>query len=239
MRLPTIQGIIRRRILVNFRADPDVVQKQLPSSFRPKLQNGHAIVGVCLIRLEHLRPKMVPSFAGLSSENAAHRIAVQWNDDTGREHEAVFIPRRDTNSPVNLLMGGRIFPGEHHRAAFHVRETPAGISFAMRSADHEVAVALEASVSPALPNDSVFSSLSDASAFFERGSLGYSLTHTTGKLDGLRLKTRNWKVEPLTVRMVSSSYFSDKSHFPPGSIQFDHALIMHDISHEWYTMAAP
>jgi len=38
MRLPTIQGVIRRRILVNFRADPGVIQSQLPARFRPKLQ---------------------------------------------------------------------------------------------------------------------------------------------------------------------------------------------------------
>jgi hypothetical protein len=235
MKLPTIQGIIKRRILVNFRADPYVVQKQLPPRFRPKLQNGHAVVGICLIRLEHLRPRLVPSFAGLNSENAAHRIAVLWDDENGHEHEGVFIPRRDTNSPVNLLLGGRVFPGEHHRATFSVRETPSRISFAMRSTDHEVAVSLEASMSPALPTDSVFNSLSDASAFFEHGSLGYSLTRTTGRLDGLKLKTRNWKVAPLTVSMVRSSYFSDKSHFPVGSVEFDHALIMRDISHEWYT----
>jgi hypothetical protein len=109
----------------------------------------------------------------------------------------------------------------------------------MRSTDREVAVALEASTSPALPTASIFSSLSEASAFFERGSLGYSLTHTEGKLDGLKLQTRNWKVAPLDVSMVHSSYFSNKNSFPPGSVHFDHALIMRDISHEWHAVAAP
>lgn len=40
MRLPIIQGIIRRRILANFRVDPEVMQTEIPSRFRPKLQNG-------------------------------------------------------------------------------------------------------------------------------------------------------------------------------------------------------
>ena len=56
MRLPTIEGIIRRRILVNFRVDPQVIQSVLPSRFRPKLHQGQAIAGICLIRLEHIRP---------------------------------------------------------------------------------------------------------------------------------------------------------------------------------------
>lgn len=37
MRLPVIQGIIRRRLLVNFRIDPAVMQAQLPPRFSPKL----------------------------------------------------------------------------------------------------------------------------------------------------------------------------------------------------------
>src|SRR5436190_22761012 len=133
MRLPTIQGVIRRRILVNFRVDPEVMQRQLPDRFRPKLQEGHAVAGICLIRLEHLRPKLVPEFVGLSSENAAHRIAVLWDDEQGVTHEGVFIPRRDTNSPVNYLLGGRVFSGEHHRAEFDIHETPTDLSVSMRS----------------------------------------------------------------------------------------------------------
>jgi hypothetical protein len=46
MRIPRIRGLIKRRILANYRADPDRVRKLLPPVFRPKLHAGHAIVGV-------------------------------------------------------------------------------------------------------------------------------------------------------------------------------------------------
>jgi len=81
MRLPVIQGTIRRRILANFRVHPEVIQRELPSRFRPKLQNGFAVAGICLIRLEHVRPRLTPEIVGLSSENAAHRVAVLWEED--------------------------------------------------------------------------------------------------------------------------------------------------------------
>ena len=51
MRLPAISGIIDRRILANYRIDPEVMAKALPSPFRPQLVNGWAIGGICLIRL--------------------------------------------------------------------------------------------------------------------------------------------------------------------------------------------
>jgi len=134
MKLPSIHGVIRRRILVNFRVRPDVIRTLLPARFRPKLHAGYAIAGICLIRLERIRPRFVPSVFGLSSENAAHRIAVLWNDDDGVEREGVFIPRRDTGSAINLLAGGCLFPGEHHRAAFQVHCSDRRIDLDMASA---------------------------------------------------------------------------------------------------------
>ena len=116
MRVPVIEGVIRRRILANFSADPAVVARILPSPLRPQLASGRAVVGICLIRLEAIRPKHLPAAIGIASENAAHRIAVSWTDPEGHAREGVYIPRRDTDSLMNHLAGGRIFPGEHHHA---------------------------------------------------------------------------------------------------------------------------
>src|SRR5476651_2639127 len=86
MRIPVIRGIIDRRILVNYRVEPDILARLLPRRFRPKLVNGSGMAGVCLIRLKHIRPRFLPSFLGISSENAAHRIAVEW-DENGQTKE--------------------------------------------------------------------------------------------------------------------------------------------------------
>ena len=53
-------GLIKRRLLVNYRVDPKVMQRFLPKPFRPKLQNGQSIAGICLIRLEQIRPAGLP-----------------------------------------------------------------------------------------------------------------------------------------------------------------------------------
>lgn len=233
MGLPVIQGVIRRRILVNFRVDPRVMQVQLPSRFQPKLHEDHAIAGICLIRLEAVRPRFVPYFLGLSSENAAHRIAVRWRAE-GAEKEGVFIPRRDTGSAMNHLAGGRLFPGEHHRARFTVRGGSDSIDLSMESDDREVSVRVRGRVGGPLPSSSCFSSLAEASGFFEPGSLGYSVTREAGRLDGIELRTHGWRVEPLQVDEVYSSYFSDEARFPRGSVEFDCALVMRNIGHEWH-----
>src|SRR5262245_27124846 len=145
MKLPTIKGTIRRRLLVNFRVHPDVVSRILPHPSTPKLQRGHAIAGVCLIRLEQIRPLGAPRFIGFSSENAAHRIAVTWGSEA-EPQEGVFIPRRDANSLINQVAGGRVFPGEHHAAEFKVSESERAIALAMDSKDGAVSVRVAASV---------------------------------------------------------------------------------------------
>jgi hypothetical protein len=232
MRVPNVHGTIRRRILVNYRVDPEVMQKQLPSPFRPKLHEGRAVAGICLIRLENIRPKRFPKLAGISSENAAHRVAVEW-DEEGVPREGVYIPRRDTGSLFNHLAGGRLFPGEHQRAEFHVHDDGERIDFAMKSVDGAVQVRFAGHVTSALPAGSSFSTVDEASRFFEAGSLGYSATAGGKRLDGLLLTTSGWKVDPLALDAVYSSFFADGTKFPEGSVSFDCALIMRNIEHQW------
>lgn len=234
MKIPTLTGIIKRRILVNFRADPMVVQKILPGGLRPKTHNDQAVVGICLIRLENIRPKFVPSFVGIDSENAAHRISVEW-DENGEIREGVYIPRRDTNSALNAFAGDKLFPGEHNRAEFRVTEDEASIDFQMRSNDTKVRVDLKGSFANDLPDSSIFGCTDDASEFFRAGSLGYSVTREGNHLDGIELETKTWEVRPLVIENVESSYYANEQMFPNGSVVFDHALIMQNIEHEWHS----
>ena len=233
MNIPAIKGTIARRILVNFRADPAVVAARLPAPFRPKLHSEFAVVGICLIRLEKMRPALSPLACGIGSENAAHRIAVEW-DEERQTHEGVFIPRRDTDSRLNSWSGGRLFVGEHHLAKFDVCETEREVSVAMRSCDGAVAVSVAGTIAATLPASSIFASLDEASKFFERGCLGYSARCNGDELDGLLLQVPDWKVEALEVSRVESSVYDDQQEFPLGTIEFDHALLMRNIEHEWH-----
>lgn len=237
LKLPVITGLIRRRLLVNYRVDPAALESILPSRFRPKLHDGHAIAGICLIRLEGIRPRGWPAWSGITSENAAHRIAVRWTDPAGEEQEGVFIPRRDTGSLPNHLAGGRIFPGEHHLADFDITDRDGRIDLSIQSRDQSMSIRLAARETDGFPNNSCFRSLGESSAFFEPGSVGFSVTRDCCRLDGIRLETHHWKVQNLAVEGVESSFFDDPAAFPPGSAVFDHALIMRDIPHDWHETA--
>jgi hypothetical protein len=219
--------------LANYRVNPDIIRRMLPAPFEPQLVGGFAIAGICLIRLKQIRPKFVPSQFGIRSENAAHRIAVQWEEE-GRRKSGVYVPRRDTDSRLNAFAGGRLFPGEHHHARFDVNETDTRLSVAMQSDHGQTNVLVSGRLADQLPDASVFDSLQHASDFFAAGSIGYSATADTGRFDGLELRCRTWDVKPLEIERIESSFFDDQSRFPPVSIQFDCALVMRGIDHEWH-----
>jgi hypothetical protein len=232
MRIPVIRGVIDRRILVNYRVDPNVLAQVLPEPFRPKLFGGAGMAGICLIRLKQIRPRLLPSWLGISSENAAHRIAVEW-ESAGQIREGVFVLRRDTSSHLNSAAGGRLFPGIHHHARFQVEENRDHYRIDLNSDDGKTHLAVEGRVAAGLSGTSIFPSLSAASEFFQRGSLGYSPASKPGSFDGLELRSASWHVDALEIEQVESSFFENRDLFPSSSVEFDCALLMRDIHHDW------
>jgi hypothetical protein len=227
-----MSSIIERRLLVNYRVDPAVAASLLPTPLRPQLVNGWAVAGICLIRLGRLRPSWVPGWAGMRTENAAHRVAVEW-DAMGGPQSGVYIPRRDSNSAVTVLAGGRLFPGEHHRASFDVDETARNLHVAFASADGTAHVSVDIRVAQQLRGSALFADLREASDFFRGGSAGFSATRDGGRLDGLELRADRWVVEAAEVISVCSNFFDDARLFPPGSAAIDCALLMREIPVTW------
>lgn len=233
--VPNLSAVIDRRLLINFRVAPEALVRLLPPLFRPKLVRGWGLAGICLLRLRDVRPAGLPAFVGLSSENAAHRIAVEWEDSGGVTREGVFIPRRDTASRFNQLVGGRVFPGAHHAAAFRVWEPGNRFKVAVFPAAGPARPLLRvhAHLTDSLPRDSVFHSVTEAEEFFRAGAVGWSPGRREGTLDGLELRALKWQLEPLATDWVESRFFADNPQLPAGSWEFDSALLMRGVECAW------
>jgi uncharacterized protein DUF2071 len=234
--LPELAGVVERRLLVNYRVDADVAARLVPAPFRPQLVRGWAVAGICLIRLGQLRPRGLPRGVGLRSENAAHRFAVEWDTPDG-PMTGVYIPRRDTSALINVAVGGRLFPGEHHRALFRVAESAEKVRVAFESRDGTTTVDVTADVTRSFPPSLLFADLAEASSFFKDSPLGYSATRRADLFHGVALRTDAWQVTPTRVDAVRSSFFDDSDRFPPGSATLDAALVMRDIPVTWEGLA--
>lgn len=232
-RLPPMAATIAQRVLVNYRVDPDVAGPLLPQGLRPQLVAGSAVAGVCLIHLTDLRPAWFTPAVGHRSRNAAHRIAVEWNTADG-PRTGVYIPRRHSSSRLVRLVGGRVFPGTHAPASVDFRTTSDDLAVSVDADDLRVRVT--ARRGPGIPFHSrLFETLKDSSAFFRKDAVGWSPTRS-GALEGLRLDTDAWRVEPLAVADLSSTFFET---LPAGAAEFDHALLMHDVPTRWSSVSEP
>lgn len=225
-----VDCIIERRLLLNYRVDPELVVPLLPTGFRPQIVSGWAVGGVCLIRLARTRPSGVPGWMGISSENVAHRFAVEWDEGEGTQ-TGVYIPRRDTNSRIVAAAGGTIFPGVHHRSRFSVTEGSDEIHIRVDSADAEVHLQVDGRPADRLDSQ-LFASVDEAMEFFKRGAVGWSPA-SDDTLDQVRLTSDRWTAKPVGVSFVVSSLFDDPDLFPPGRCQFDSALLMEDLQATW------
>jgi len=232
MRLPTLVGLIRRRILINYRVEPDVLARLLPGPFRPRLIGGRGMAGICLIRLERLRPLGAPGWLGLSSENGAQRALVEWDAD-GMTHQGVYIWRRDTDSWLNVAAGGRVFPGVQHHARFAAEDHGQRIALSLRSGDGQADLEVCGQQAKAWPADSVFGAFGSASQCMRGCSLGYSPNARSSKFHGMQLDCERWPAEPFEIEGLRSAFFDDPARFPPESLAFDSALVMRDIPHRW------
>jgi hypothetical protein len=168
----------------------------------------------------------------VATESAAHRIAVQW-DDPGGPATGVYIPRRDTDSVLTALVGGRAFPGWHHLARFTVAEGDGRFAVRLDSRDGGARVLVEAHVTDHVMAGSVFGDIESASRFFACAPVGYSARPDGAAFDGVELACRGWNLRPLAVDEVRSSYFDDVSRFPPGTVELDSAFLMLGLDTSW------
>ena len=239
MDVPAVRGVIDRRILANYRIEPDALAEVLPAPFEPWTVDGDGVGGICLIRMTEMRPPGVPAALGMGSENAAHRIAVEW-DAAGQRRRGVYVPRRDTDSWLQVAFGSRLFSGSYSHATFETEEDGDHYAVEMASDDGDANVAVAGHVTDELPADSVFDDLDTASEFFRKGSLGYAPADPAADAsdgeertyEGVELDTETWNVEPLAVDSVHSGFFEGE-RFADDAVSFDCALLMREIDHAW------
>lgn len=214
---------------MNFRVDPAALRRVLPDGLRPQLVDGAAVAGVCLLRMAGLRPRWVPRGIAWGAENAAHRVAVEWDTPHGTRL-GVYIPKRYSASWVPVTLGGRVMPGVHEHARFDVDEDGDRFRVGFDAADADVDVDVERTTADRWTSR-VFRDVDQASAFFRAGSTGWSPGHRGG-LEGLDLRTDSWRVTPARAHRVHSSFIAS---LPRGSAEFSDVLLMQGVPVTWGT----
>lgn len=222
----TVNAQLRRRILVSYALDAAVAARLLPNPFRPHLVSGRAVGGFCMIGLRSVRPGWIAPAIGLRTENAAHRMGIEW-DENGQTRTGVYIFERHSSSLLPILAGGRFFPGVQKHARFELRETETRFHVEMRAPDAYALADVELSNAW---SSSLFGTVDAVSDFYRQGAIGWSPRRNGEGAEPLRLTSQTWSIEPARIREIRSSFFDS---FPGGSAELDNAVIMRNQPLVW------
>ena len=229
MGLIDITGKIERRILINYRVAPQVLKPILPPQFSPRVKNGFTICGICLIQFSKMRPTFLPEYMGSSSENGTHRFCVQWNNGENLQ-KGVYVLQRFTNSRLHELGSNLLSPGALSFAKFNSYKDGDEYGVKFQSNDGYI-VNVKAKKSNNF-SSSVYDSLEEVSHDFETDSIGYSPSQKS-HYNGVEIITKTWKITPMEIISMQSSFFENENIFPKGSVELDHCFFMEDINHTW------
>lgn len=161
-------------------------------------------------------------FGGIRSENAAHRMAIEW-DEHGETTQGVFIFERHSSSLPSVLLGGRAFPGVHRHARFTTLDTDQRHRVSIRSRDQRLDVDVQLTEEW---QSSLFDSLQSASDFTRAGRIGWSRGHDQRTLEPVELTASEWSMQSAEVREIRSTFFES---MPTGVATLDGALVMRDL----------
>lgn len=222
----TMRATITRRLLVNATVTADAVRPLLPPGCVPAAVAGtdRTLVGVCVLRVDDLRPEGVPNALGRSFEGLAHRIAIRRPDGSPGVH----IVRRETADRLALLVGGRLFPGAHHpielergRGDLELHGSGhGGPTFLVRAVDEP----------PSGEARSVLGDDAAASAFFAVANIASSPSRRAGFPEVLRMEAPPFVVRAVGVREVVLDRLAwALGDVPPSALSFDSAFVARDV----------
>jgi len=218
-----VDAHLRRRLLIAYRLDAQVARDLIPAPLRPLLVDGRAVAGICVLGMDGIRPLGIRGRWGLRSENATHRIAVEW-DEGGETRAGVFIFERYSSAAHAVLFGGRLFPGVHRWARFTIAEDRD--RFAVSMSGPGVSLSADVEVGDDTWDSALFATPEDASEFYRAGCVGWSRQHDGVTLERVTLSSTAWAAEGARLHGLRSSFFDS---LPAGAAEFDSVLVMRDI----------
>lgn len=226
---PQVVGLIERRVLVDHLVDPALARSLVPDGFELNLVHGQAVVGLCLIRLTHLRPAPLPASIGVTIEAVAHRISVLGPLDGGRA-PGVYVPRRDTSSFAAVVLGGRVFPGVHGPATIRSQGGD-------RRAEVQASCGDGAAIDVAVvgrPTEGSLGGRHQAMFDLHRSELvAWSPRRRGSGLDLAVMTCHRFDATPVEVLRAESSWLSACPGFGPDVLGSPSALIMEHIPVTW------
>jgi hypothetical protein len=231
MHSPPLRGRCPRRALFTWRIDPVAARRVVPAPLRPKILHGAAIGAVDWIRLERLRPRLIPGPLGLSMEMCTHLIPAEW-DDNGVRRDVLYVLRRDVQVSGLGRAAGLLLPGHPNPASIKAIDEDTQVQVSAASKDGVCQLELGGVLAGQWQNSPLFSSGKHLMHVLGNQAGGFLAFDENGDGALIELEAHPELAEPLDVLQHHSSLF-DGGILPKGAAQPDAAVVLRNLVCLW------
>ncbi|UVS67788.1 hypothetical protein [Nitrososphaera viennensis] len=171
----SVSSRLVERYLFNFRVAPDIVASRIPVDWlKPRVVNGWGVVSFCILKLEHVTLKPLPSLLGFNTTSCAYRCSVI--DTSGERPEpSVYIPGRSTDLAIVSRLGPAVFSGAMPVIRTGIAHTPDSVDITASYLDGRNM--FSAKVRPEVPeklDSQLFGSFDELVDFIKGGVSSYT-----------------------------------------------------------------
>lgn len=199
---------------ITYAAPAAVLSKFITPGLRLDEWNGFGFLAAAFVQTRHMRPALLPSFAGASYFFAGYRLFCRYRTVDGRELRGLRILRSDTDARMMATAGNLLTHYNYHVAKVNMQRTGDLLTLRVASRDGVGDAQLTAQLAgPAdfLPSGSPFPTAHDARRF--AGPMPFTFdyeaeTHSIIRVRGARAQ---WKPRLVPVSIEKLSFLEQET----------------------------
>jgi uncharacterized protein YqjF (DUF2071 family) len=223
-------GTVVRRFLISYPVSPDVLADYLPPDAECATHDGVAWVSACFVRMDDMRPNVLPSFVGTGFNYLIHRTRARLPFPDGKLREAVLVLQPNINRRLLSTFGSLLTGVGFQTRQIQFTEDDDNWRIRMTSKGELLydATILKSSCSESISSSSQFASAHEADDFLLGVSFGGQWAKGQRKLKLLPETHDPWATQACTCTTHKNQFLETLG---VDSIETDHAITMTQIPH--------
>jgi uncharacterized protein YqjF (DUF2071 family) len=212
-----------------------ILSKLVPPGLRLDEWEGRSFLAAAFVQTRHMRPAVLPRFAGARYFFSGYRVFCRFKTRGGRELRGLRILRSDTDKGLMVTAGNLLTYYNYHLAQIDVRRAENSLRLRVTSHDGNGDVDVTADLAGPLdfiPEGSPFLTARDARHF--AGPMPFTFdyeseTNSIIRIQGLRKKWRP-RLIPVSIKKLT---FLAQEKFADASPIFASCFYMEGVDYRW------
>lgn len=212
----------------------EILRPLLPPGLALDGYQDYGFVAIALVETQGLRPGFMPPFLGQDFVLSGYRIFTRLGSESGARR-GLYILRSDANRPLMVLAGNYLTHYRYRLCQASCEQQDKKLVWRIKTPGGEADLAVTADLASrpeTPPTGSPFPDLTVARRF--AGPLPYTFdyerqTHSLISIRGIR---KEWKPQPLHVKLDLPSYFR-RDPFDQASPLLANAFYLRDVPYRW------